>query len=290
MFCRITNSNSSNSPFVHSAVKPAYGTVLPGVDLAALPGKLIVIEGTDGAGRSTQIHLLKQWLEQEGHAVTESRMGRSKLAGKGLQRAKQGNTLGTITLSLFYATDFVDRLENQIIPALEAGFVVLTDRYIYSLMARALARGLDPAWLRNAFRFALQPDAVFYLRIELKDLIPRTVFSHGFDYWESGQDLYPGEDAYESFCRYQTALLGRFDRLSQEYGFDVIDASQDVPSIFAHLRSRIGRILDPSPRKPVASISGDRLNGTGKFHMAAAGGPALQDREVSILPELPVHP
>src|SRR3990172_1647095 len=138
-------------------MRETYGATLTGLDLAALPGKLIVIEGTDGVGGITQIELLKPWLEQEGHAVIDTGMTRSALAGKGLKRAKEGHTLGRITLSLYYATDFADRLENQIVPALRAGFVVLTDSYIYSLLARSLVRGIDPTWIRNVYRFALKP-------------------------------------------------------------------------------------------------------------------------------------
>src|ERR1051326_6354643 len=115
-------------------MRETYGTVLPGMELSGMAGKLIVIEGTDGVGRTTQIEMLKPWLEQEGHAVIETGMTRSALAGKGIKRAKEGHTLGRITLSLFYTTDFADRLENAIVPALRARFVVLTDRYIYSLI------------------------------------------------------------------------------------------------------------------------------------------------------------
>ena len=170
------------------------------------------------------------------------------LAGKGIKRAKEGNTLGRITLTLFYATDFADRLENEIVPALRAGFVVLTDRYIYSLMARALVRGLDPAWIRNLYSFALKPDAVFYLRIGVEDLIPRVVFSHGFDYWESGMDLHASEDMYESFCKYQSAIMTQLDGLTQEYGFEVVDASERVEAVFRQLRSGIRRVLKEEPR------------------------------------------
>ena len=124
-------------------MRQTYGIVLPGMDLSRLGGKLIVIEGSDGVGRSSQISLLRPWLEQRGHAVLDTGLSRSALAGKGIKRAKDGNTLGRITQSLFYATDFADRLEHEIVPALRAGFVVLTDRYIYSLMARAAVRGID---------------------------------------------------------------------------------------------------------------------------------------------------
>jgi dTMP kinase len=120
-----------------------YGDPLPGVDTTELQGKLIVIEGPDAVGRSTQIAGLRAWLEAQGHAVLDTGMARSALAGKGIQQAKKGNTLGPITMTLYYATDFADRLENAIIPALRAGFVVLTDRYIFSLMARAIARYED---------------------------------------------------------------------------------------------------------------------------------------------------
>ena len=124
----------------------------PGVDLSELKGKLIVIEGTDGVGRSTHTGLLKQWLENNGHAVLDTGMTRSALAGEGLKAAKAGHTLGGVTMTLFYATDFADRLENEMIPALRAGFIVLTDRYIYSLMARALVRGADPEWYKELGR------------------------------------------------------------------------------------------------------------------------------------------
>jgi len=246
-------------------MKDSYGVPLPDVELNDLVGKLIVIEGTDGVGRSTQIRLLKPWLEQEGHAVLDTGLSRSGLVGKSIKRAKEGHTLGRITLSLFYATDFADRIENEIVPALRAGFVVLTDRYIYSLMARSMVRGLDPAWVRNIHRFALKPDAIFYLRIGVDDLIPRAVFARGFDYWESGMDLYSTEDMYDSFRRYQTALLEQFDQLADEFHFHVVDARPEPRVIFDQLRAGIERTLAsdttklpaaPASSAPSASVDG----------------------------------
>jgi dTMP kinase len=236
-------------------VRETYGVVLPGMNLTDLTGKLVVVEGTDGVGRSTQIKLLKPWLEQQGRAVLDTGIKRSELAGKGIQQAKEGHTLGRVTLSLFYATDFADRLENEIVPALRAGFVVLTDRYIYSLMARAIVRGVDPDWIHRAYSFALKPDAVFYLRIGVDDLIPRVVFSRGFDYWESGMDVHPSEDMYESFRKYQTALLAQFDTLAQEYNFEVIDASADIRTVFERLRAGIARVLSGEAREPLFSVA-----------------------------------
>ena len=235
-------------------MKEPYNVLLPGMNLADVTVKLIVIEGTDGVGRSTQINLLKPWLEQQGRAVLDTGMTRSELAGKGIKQAKEGHTLGRITLSLYYATDFTDRLEHQIIPALRAGFVVLTDRYIYSLIARALVRGIDPAWIRNVYNFALKPDAIFYLRIGVDDLIPRVVFARGFDYWESGMDLHPSEDMYESFRKYQTSLLAQFDVLAEEYGFEVIDASTDTRTVFETLRIGISRVLNGEAREPIFAV------------------------------------
>ncbi len=208
-----------------------------------LPGRLVVIEGTDGVGRTTQLHLLRPWLESSGYAVVDTQMTRSVLAGSGLKQAKEGHTLGTITLNLFYATDFVDRFENQILPALRAGFIVLTDRYIYSLMARALVRGADPKWIRSIYGLALKPDAIFYLKVGIDDLIPRVLQRGGFDYWESGMDMRLGDDLFESFVNYQTSLLEQFDAMTKEYGFQVLDASQPVDQLAEQLKERILPLL-----------------------------------------------
>ena len=208
-----------------------------------LPGRLVVIEGTDGVGRSTQLSLLRPWLESSGYAVMDTEMTRSVLAGAGLKQAKAGHTLGPITLNLFYATDFVDRFESQILPALRAGFIVLTDRYIYSLMARAIVRGADPQWIRSIYGLALKPDAVFYLKIGLEDLIPRVLQSGGFDYWESGMDMRLGADLFESFVHYQTLLLEQFELMTKEYGFQVIDAGMAVEQLSEQLKYRILPLL-----------------------------------------------
>jgi len=223
-----------------------FGEGLPKIDLAELKGKLVVLEGTDGVGRSTQIGLLKQSLESHGHAVLDTGMTRSALAGKRLKQAKEGHTLGPITMSLFYATDFADRLENEIIPALRAGFIVLTDRYIYSLMARAIVRGSDPEWLREVYGFALKPDAIFYLRLSVDELVTRVLHSSGFDYWESGMDLHMGEDMYESFVRYQRWLLAEFDKMVEVYGFQIVDASRSIEDVFEDLRQRVANLLKGS--------------------------------------------
>ena len=227
-----------------------------GYDLLAdkakkLKGRLIVLEGTDGVGRSSQIALLREWLENQGYAVATSGLKRSKLAGKGLATAMEGHTLGDTTMNLLYATDFADRLEREILPALRAGFIMLTDRYIYSVIARALVRGMDPNWIRNLCSFALVPDVVFYLHADVSSLVPRVLNARGFDYWESGLDFLPGRDYYDNFIEYQRRLLAQFDAISREYGFHPIDANRSVHDVFVELQTEIKEVIaDMKPTNP----------------------------------------
>jgi len=221
-----------------------YGTGnIPGFEANELPGRLIVLEGTDGVGRSTQVALLHEWLEANGYAVAQTGLARSSLVGPGLMRAKQGHTLGDTTLNLFYATDFADRLEKEILPALRAGFVCLTDRYIYSMIARAVVRGVDYDWLKDLFSFAIVPDAVFYLEADLEHLIPRVIAGEGFDYWESGMDVLRGDDIFENYRVYQTRLLAQFRQIGKEYKFITVDANRSAHEVFTDLRRRLKPIL-----------------------------------------------
>jgi len=225
-------------------VKPqSYWHPMSSMPSEPLPGKLIVLEGTDGVGRSTQIQMLKNWLESIGVAVYDTGLSRSVLCGRDLQRAKQGHTLDPITQALYYATDFADRLENEMLPALRAGCVVLTDRYIYSLMARAIVRGNDPKWVRRVYGFAIVPDLILYLHADLSVLIPRVLAAGGFDYWESGSDYLRGDSRYDCFVRHQDALLGVFKRMTEEYGFVTIDANRTVMDVFGDLQGKIREVV-----------------------------------------------
>jgi dTMP kinase len=263
-----------------------YGTPLPGVELEPYSGKLIVIEGADGVGRSTHTALLRAWLESRGHAVLDTGMTRSVLAGRGIKKAKQGHTLGRLMMHLFYATDFADRLENQMLPALRAGFIVLTDRYIYSAIARAVVRGADPAWIRGIYGIALVPDVVFYLNIgSAKELVERVLASgRGFDYWESGMDLNLGEDFYDSSLEYQTRMLREFDRMKGEYGFRVLSASRSINRVAADLRRAVGRVIDEgkivdpddSAVKPFPTAAKRQRASLRKAEAATEGGEARE--------------
>lgn len=220
-----------------------YGEGVPGVDPSSLHGKLIVLEGPDSVGRSTQVGLLREWLESLGHAVADTGLTRSELMQPGLEEAKSGHTLGRKTMSLFYATDFVDRLQNQIIPALRAGYCVLSDRYFYSICARDIVRGADSQWLEGVYGFALVPDVVLYLRSDVEHLIPRALYGKGFDYWESGTDLNLSDNLFDSFCAYQSKVIRELNTMSERYGFVPIDATRDRDAIFRDLQKAIRPVL-----------------------------------------------
>jgi len=221
-----------------------YGDGIPGVKPDDLAGKLIVVEGADGSGRSTQIALLVDWLETRGHATVQVGLKRSTLVSEELERAQNGNILSRTTLSLFYATDFADQLENVILPALKAGFIVLADRYIYTLMARDMVRGMDITWLKNLYGIALKPDAVFYLAIDPAELVQRNLAKTAtLDYWESGMDLGLSRDLFDSFIEYQTLMRLAFRKLQRTYNFTTVDGNRPVDEVNAELQKKIEAVL-----------------------------------------------
>ncbi|WP_447980514.1 dTMP kinase [Candidatus Nitrospira bockiana] len=220
-----------------------FGDGLPYLNRGDLKGKLIAIEGTDGVGRSTHIELLQEWLEVQGYGVLTTGWTRSTLMSKTIEAAKQGNILDRWSFSLLYATDFADRLEHQIIPALRSGFIVLADRYIYTAFARDAVRGGDGRWIRDVFGFAVVPDLVCYLRIDVDTLALRVIESKGMNYWESGMDLRLGADLFDSFKKYQTLLIEEFDKMAEEFHFQVIDARKSPEEIQDLLRAKIQPVL-----------------------------------------------
>ena len=220
-----------------------FGDGLTYLDPSDLKGKLIAIEGTDGVGRSTHIEMLQEWLEVQGYGVVTTGWTRSNLMSRTIEVAKQGNILDRWSFSLLYATDFADRLEHQIIPALRSGFVVLADRYIYTAFARDFVRSGDRNWIRDVFGFAIVPDLVCYLRIDVDTLALRVLETGGMNYWESGMDLKLGADLYDSFKKYQASLIEEFDKMAEEFHFEVVDARKPPDEIQEALRTTIQPIL-----------------------------------------------
>ena len=227
--------------------KQFYGKGIPHMDATRLKGKLIVIEGSDGSGRSTQISMLRNWLEEQGYAIVEIGIKRSQLVAAELDTARQSTTLSPMTMTLYYACDFADQLEHVIIPSLRANFIVLADRYIYTLIARAIARRLNKNWIRQLYDIALVPDAVFYLSVEPEVLAERTFRKNDtLSYWESGMDIHRQVDMYRSFISYQRKLQRIFTDLQQDYGFTVVDGNRSPQVIFEELVGRIRPVIEQS--------------------------------------------
>lgn len=226
-----------------------FGDGLAYVDPSDLKGQLIAIEGTDGVGRSTHIESLQEWLEVQGYGVVTTGWTRSTLMSKTIEMAKQGNILDRWSFSLLYATDFADRLEHQIIPALRSGFIVLADRYIYTAFARDIVRSGDRKWIKDVLGFALVPDLVCYLRIDVDTLALRVIETKGMDFWESGMDLHLGTDLYDSFKKYQSLMIEEFDKMAEEFGFEVVDARKPPEEIQEELRSHIQPLLERTSKK-----------------------------------------
>jgi dTMP kinase len=229
--------------------KKFYGKGIPHLDAERLKGKLIVVEGSDGSGRTTQINMLRNWLEGQGYATVEIGIKRSQLVATELDIARQSTTLSPMTMTLYYACDFADQLEHVIIPSLRANFIVLADRYVYTLIARAIARRLSRSWLNQLYGIALVPDAVFYLSVEPAVLAERTFRKNDtLNYWESGMDVHRQVDMYRSFIEYQRKLEHIFMDLQQEYGFAVVDGNRSPQTVYDELVSRIRPIIEqPAP-------------------------------------------
>ncbi len=209
------------------------------------PGKLIVIEGTDGVGRTTQSELLKNWLAVEGYGVTVTGWKSSELISTVIEKAKSKNALNTITFSLLYATDLADRLNNIIVPALKAGLMVICNRYSYTAFARDVVRGADPQWVRKLYGFACEPDLVFYLKMPLDPLLRRIITTRGsLDFYESGRDIGMSTDLYQSFKLYQSQIMFEYEQMMAEFPFVVVSADEAPDKIQRTLRQHVGKILD----------------------------------------------
>ena len=222
-----------------------YGEGLPYLKNTEIKGRLIVIEGPDGSGRSTQIQTIIARLESDGHAVVNTGLKRSELIGQGILDAKQKLPLGKKTLTLFYAADFVDQLEHKIIPALQAGYIVLADRYIYTLIARGIVRGLSSRWSHDLFGFAPKADLVFYIDVKPDELFHRVFQKYGtLDYYESGADIGFSDDLYDSFIQYQLRMAKQFATMAKQYHMVRIDGNKSISEVNVALQARIDKYLN----------------------------------------------
>ena len=212
-------------------------------DIKEHKGLLIVIEGTDGSGKSTQIEKLKRWIEDKSYGCMVSEWKTSRLIANVIDDAKDRNLLNATTFSLLYAADFADRLENTIIPALESGFVVLLDRYTYTAFARDVVRGLDMEWVKKLYDYAPKPDLVFYLDMPIDILLKRVIGTTGLDYWESGRDIGLSTDFYESFKIYQTKCLEEYNKMKDEYNFVSIDGTLPREDIHNTMIEHVEKLL-----------------------------------------------
>ena len=194
------------------------------------PGRLFVVEGVDGSGKSTQIALLRQWLISEGYTVFFSEWNSSPLVKKTTSRGKKKQLLTPTTFSLIHATDFADRTEHHIIPPLKAGAIVLADRYIYTAFARDVARGVDQQWVRELYQFAVKPTRAFYFRVPLEVSLSRILSARSeLKYYEAGMDLGLSSDPRESFKLFQKRIVDEYEKMVDEFALTVMDAALPIP-------------------------------------------------------------
>jgi dTMP kinase len=217
---------------------------IPGVVDEELGGALIVVEGTDGSGRSTHIALLQEWLESEGFAVQTMGLRRSNLVGKNIDDLLAQNTVTRLTLALMYATDFFDQLEHLIVPALRSGMVVLADRYIYTLIARAAVRGINRDYLHRMYELALRPDLTLWLKVNPEVAFEREFKKTGaISYWEAGRDMSLSSDLFKSFIKYQSMLRREFENMAKKHSFMEINGEGQIPEVNRELRLQIANLL-----------------------------------------------
>jgi len=219
------------------------------------PGKLFIVEGIDGSGKSTQLSLLQQWLRREGYLVFFSEWNSSPLVKETTRRGKKKQMLTPTTFSLIHATDLADRIERHIIPPLKAGAIVLADRYIFTAFARDTARGVNPRWVRELYRFAVKPTIALYFRVPLEVSLKRILGARaGLKYYEAGMDLGLSDDIEESFRIFQGMIRERYEEMIDEFGLTVIDATRSIEEQQNVVRALVERELQDLPKYPAPRI------------------------------------
>jgi dTMP kinase len=216
------------------------------------PGKLIIVEGIDGSGKSTQLQLLHKWLESKGHKVFFTEWNSSALVKETTKRGKKSKSLTPTTFSLLHATDFASRLYHHILPPLKAGMIVLADRYMYTAFARDVVRGVSPHWVRKLYAFAIKPDMAFYFKVPIDVAISRLLRgTRGqFKYYEAGMDMNLSSDPTQSFRIFQSRILTEYDKIVDEFGLLTMDATQDIAMQQELMRTLVSETLrDYKPKR-----------------------------------------
>jgi len=210
-----------------------------------IPGKLIAVEGLDGSGKSTQIYLVKRWLEMQDMKVFFTEWNSSALVKKVTKRGKKEQLLTPTTFSLIHCTDFADRFERQVWPLLRAGFIVLADRYMYTAFARDVVRGCSHSWVKNLYSFAVEPDITFFFKVPLETALERILSGRPqLKYFEAGMDLGLSPDPYESFRLFQRRIHEQYESMEETYRFHVIDATGTVEEQQQEVREIVKAQID----------------------------------------------
>ncbi|MDF2627611.1 MAG: thymidylate kinase [Symbiobacteriaceae bacterium] len=235
------------------------------------PGRLIIVEGCDGSGKSTQLALLKRWLEAMGYPVFFTEWNSSDLIKEATKKAKKAKALTPTTFSLLHACDFADRFETQMLPHLQAGYLVLADRYVYTALARDVVRGCHPDWVRNTYRFAVRPDLAFYFSAPLEVSLMRILAGRPeLKYHEAGMDLGLSPDPAESFRLFQGLIKEQYDAMAGPLGLITMDATRPVQDQQAEMRAVVAQMLtgyEPAPTaalgtaRPTAAVADEGVTG-----------------------------
>ena len=246
-------------------------------DGRVLPGKLFIVEGIDGSGKSTQLDMLRKWLTGHGYCVAFSEWNSSPIVRRTTRRGKKKRLLTPTSFCLIHAADFSDRMERQMLPALEAGALVLADRYIYTAFARDVARGVHPQWVRDAYSFAIQPTVAFYFRVPMDESLERILSGRPtLKYYEAGLDVGLSDDAYESYRLFQARIVEEYEKMVDEFELTVIDATLPLLEQHELVRETVGPHLgealraEPSGWREV--LAAESLQGRYLEGIVASGG------------------